>query len=36
VILTALSQNFRNTLRRAGFTNEAIAEHPFNDKKDGS
>lgn len=35
VILTAFSQNLRNTLRRAGFTNEAIAGHPFNEKKDG-
>jgi ABC-type transporter Mla MlaB component len=35
VVLTAFSQNLRNTLRRAGFTNEAIAGHPFNEKKDG-
>ena len=35
VVLTAFSQSFRNTLRRAGFTNEAIAGHPFNEKKDG-
>ena len=35
VTLTAFSQNLRNTLRRAGFSNEAIAGHPFNEKKDG-
>ncbi|WP_024512186.1 STAS domain-containing protein [Bradyrhizobium sp. ARR65] len=35
VVLTSFSQNFRNTLRRAGFSSEAIANHPFNEKKDG-
>jgi ABC-type transporter Mla MlaB component len=36
VVLTAFSQSFRNTLRRAGFTSEAPIDHPFHDKKDGS
>lgn len=36
VVLTALSQNFRTTLRRAGFLSEAIADDPFNDKKEGA
>jgi ABC-type transporter Mla MlaB component len=35
VVLTAFSQTFRNTLRRAGFVNEAVADHPFHEKKDG-
>jgi ABC-type transporter Mla MlaB component len=35
VVLTAFSQSFRNTLRRAGFLNEAMTDHPFNEKKDG-
>ena len=35
VVLTAFSQSLRNTLRRAGFTNEAMAGHPLNEKKDG-
>ena len=35
VVLTAFSQAFRNTLRRAGFSSEAMVNHPFNDKKDG-
>jgi anti-anti-sigma regulatory factor len=34
VVLTAFSQSFRNTLRRAGFSNEAMTDHPFLDKKD--
>jgi len=34
VVLTAFSQAFRNTLRRAGFLDEAMIDHPFNDKKD--
>ncbi|HVX78203.1 MAG TPA: STAS domain-containing protein [Bradyrhizobium sp.] len=36
VVLTAFSQSFRNTLRRAGFLNEAMTDHPFNDKKEGA
>jgi len=36
VVLTAFSQSFRNTLRRAGFLSEAVTHHPFNDKKDGT
>lgn len=36
VVLTELSQNFRNTLRRAGFLGEAITDDPFNDRKDGA
>jgi ABC-type transporter Mla MlaB component len=36
VVLTAFSQTFRNTLRRAGFLGQAITDHPFHDKKDGS
>ena len=36
VVLTAFSQNFRNTLRRAGFVGDAKIAHPFHDKKDGS
>jgi ABC-type transporter Mla MlaB component len=37
VVLTAFSQSFRNTLRRAGFLSEAMTtHHPFNDKKDGT
>ena len=36
VVLTAFSQNFRNTLRRAGFLTEAMTDHPFHDKKAGS
>ncbi len=36
VVLTAFSQSFRSTLRRAGFLGEAICDHPFHDKKDGS
>src|SRR5262245_54051405 len=35
VVLTAFSENFRHTLRRAGFTSEAPIDHPFRDKKDG-
>lgn len=35
VVLTAFSQSFRNTLRRAGFSNEAMTDHPFLEKKDG-
>jgi|ERR1700754_2029593 ABC-type transporter Mla MlaB component len=33
VVLTAFSQSLRNTLRRAGFSNEAMAGEPFNEKK---
>ena len=36
VVLTAFSQSFRNTLRRAGFLGEAMIDHPFHDKKDAS
>ena len=36
VALTAFSQNFRNTLRRAGFLGQAMIDHPFHDKKGGS
>jgi ABC-type transporter Mla MlaB component len=36
VVLTSFSEAFRNTLRRAGFLNEGLANNPFNDKKDGS
>jgi ABC-type transporter Mla MlaB component len=36
VVLTAFSQSFRNTLRRAGFLSEATTQHPFNNKKDGT
>lgn len=36
VVLTAFSQTFRNTLRRAGFLNEGLADNPFHEKKDGS
>ena len=36
VVLTAFSQSFRNTLRRAGFTSEAPIDHPFHENKDGS
>ena len=36
VVLTAFSQSFRNTLRRAGFLAGAMTDHPFHDKKDGS
>src|SRR5215470_270996 len=36
VALTAFSQNFRNTLRRAGFTSEAPIDHPFHEKRDAS
>jgi ABC-type transporter Mla MlaB component len=36
VVLTAFSQSFRNTLRRAGFTSDVGIDHPFHDKKDGS
>ncbi len=36
VVLTAFSQAFRNTLRRAGFASEAMTDHPFHEKKDGS
>jgi ABC-type transporter Mla MlaB component len=36
VVLTAFSQSLRNTLRRAGFSNEAMAGEPFNEKKDGN
>ncbi len=32
VVLTAFSQSFRNTLRRAGFSSEATVDHPFNEK----
>ena len=35
VVLTALSQNLRNSLRRAGFLSEEIADNPFNERKDG-
>lgn len=35
VVLTAFSQSFGNTLRRAGFSNEAMNDHPFHEKKDG-
>ena len=35
VVLTDFSQNFRNTLRRAGFVGEAGIAPPFH-KKDGS
>jgi len=35
VVLTAFSQTFRNTLRRAGFGGEAMIDDPFSDKKDG-
>ena len=35
LVLTAFSQSFRNTLRRAGFSNEAMTDHPFLEKKDG-
>ncbi len=34
VVLTALSQNLRHSLRRAGFLSEEIADNPFNEKKD--
>jgi len=36
VVLTAFSQAFRNTLRRAGFLGEAMTDHPFTDKKEGA
>jgi ABC-type transporter Mla MlaB component len=36
VVLTAFSQSFRNTLRRAGFTSEATIDHPFHEKRDAS
>jgi anti-anti-sigma regulatory factor len=36
VVLTAFSQAFRNTLRRAGFLGEAKIDDPFNNKKDGA
>lgn len=36
VVLTAFSQAFRNTLRRAGFTGEAGIDHPFHEKRDGN
>src|ERR1700743_3049647 len=36
VVLTAFSQSFRNTLRRAGFTSEAAIDRPFHEKKDGT
>jgi len=35
VVLTAFSQSFRNALRRAGFANAAMTDHPFHEKKDG-
>lgn len=36
VVLTAFSQSLRNTLRRAGFSSESMADDPFNEKKDGT
>jgi hypothetical protein len=33
VILTALSQSLRNTLSRAGFSGDSLADHRFNDKQ---
>jgi anti-anti-sigma regulatory factor len=36
VVLTAFSQSFHNTLRRAGFSSAPGADHPFNDKKEGA
>jgi anti-anti-sigma regulatory factor len=35
VTLTSLSQNFRNTLRRAGFSSDEMIDHHFQ-KKDGA
>jgi len=35
VVLTALSQDFRRTLRRAGFSSEAMSDNLLNKKKDG-
>jgi len=35
VVLTAFSQSFRNTLRRAGFLNDAVSDHPFKETKGG-
>ena len=35
VVLTAFSQSFRNTLRRAGFASDAMIDQHFPQKKDG-
>ena len=35
VILTSFSQSLRNTLRRAGFTSDALIDPHFPNKKDG-
>ncbi len=36
VVLTSFSPNLRNTIRRAGFTSEAMIEQHFPQKKDGA
>jgi ABC-type transporter Mla MlaB component len=36
VVLTAISQALRNSLRRAGFVSEAMIDHHFHQKKDGA
>lgn len=36
VVLTSFSQSLRNTLRRAGFSSEAMIDQHFPQKKDGT
>jgi anti-anti-sigma regulatory factor len=36
VVLTSFSQTLRNTIRRAGFTTDAMIEQHFPQKKDGA